>query len=476
MGILGNVLKSIFRGAADQTVTVTTSMHPAGYEEYGRRFIDTFEPRWPDNYRLRVYAEGFALQPGSARTTVLDLLQAVPEISEFRERFGDKPQARGTMPDGGYNYRFDAVKFANKSFATAHAARSCGTRFLVWLDADSVTLRTVPRDLVSSLIGEETFVAYFGREFKHTETGFLAFDLSRPNAAEFFDTVRKIYLSGEVFRLREWHDCEVFDAARTVLSAQGRITSRNLSSGGTAHPIANSVLGEYIDHLKGPDRKKAGASAARDRKFFRGRRLPPMPANLDAGRYAYIARLIEAVKPRSIVEIGTWSGHRALQMARIALKHSPAVTYTGFDLFETGNAADDEREKNVKRHFDLDDVKALLESFALENPGFGFSLVSGDTRRSLPETQADFAFIDGGHSVETIRSDYERLRACKVIVFDDFYEGPIDTALYGCNAVVRNLPHRVLPQADPVAGGGVTRFVLVAEPQLLAQLESILQR
>ena len=269
MGILTNVLKSIFRGPAlaSDLVTVTTSMHHAGYEEYGRRFIETFEPGWPDNYRLRIYAEGFPLHPGSSRTTVLDLLQAVPEVAEFRRQFADRPQAQGRMPDGEYNYRLDAVKFANKSFATAHAARSCGTRFLVWLDADCVTLKAVPRDLVASLIGEETFVAYFGREFTHTETGFLAFDLSRPNAAEFFETVQRIYLSGEVFRLREWHDCEVFDVARSVLVAQGRITSRNISPGRMIHPIANSALGDYIEHLKGPDRKKAGASLPRDRKF-----------------------------------------------------------------------------------------------------------------------------------------------------------------------------------------------------------------
>lgn len=269
MGILANLLKSIFRGPAleSEPVTVTTSMHAAGHEEYGRRFLETFEQFWPDNYRLRVYAEGFELQPGSARATVLDLLQAAPGVAEFRGKFASRPQAQGRMPDGGYNYRLDAVKFANKSFATVHASRSCGTRFLVWLDADSVTLKPVPRQLVTSLIGKETFVAYFGREFTHTETGFLAFDLSQPNAAEFFDTIERIYLSGEVFRLREWHDCEVFDAARTVLAAQGRITSRNISPGGVIHPIANSVLGEYIDHLKGPDRKRAGASLARDRKF-----------------------------------------------------------------------------------------------------------------------------------------------------------------------------------------------------------------
>ncbi len=328
---------------------------------------------------------------------------------------------------------------------------------------------------MASLIGEETFVAYFGREFTHTETGFLGFDLSRPNAAEFFDTVQRIYLSGEVFRLREWHDCEVFDVARTVLTAQGRITARNISPGGTIHPIANSVLGEYIDHLKGFERKKAGISPARDRKFFRGHRLPPQPANLEAGRYAYIPRLVEAVKPRTIVEIGTWSGHRALQLARSALKHSPAVKYMGFDLFEAGNAADDAREMNVKAHFSVDQVQALLECFKLENPGFDFSLTGGNTRASLPETKADFVFIDGGHSVETIRSDFERLRTSAVIVLDDYYEGPIDTARFGCNAVIRDLPHLVLPQGDPVAGGGRTRLVLVAEPPLLARLAEALQ-
>jgi hypothetical protein len=473
MAILAQLLRSIFRGraAGSDEVTITTSMHPAGYEEYGRRFIETFERYWPDNYRLRIYAEGFPLRSTSARTTVIDLLQAVPDLVEFRRRFETNPRARGVMPDGEYNYRLDAIKFANKSFATAHAARHCATRILCWLDADTVTLRAVPPGLVQSLIGEDTFVAYFGREFTHTETGFLAFDLSRSNAAEFFDTVQRIYLSGEVFRLREWHDCEVFDVSRAVLSAQGKIASRNISPGGTIHPIANSVLGEYIDHLKGPDRKKAGASPARDQKFFRGRRLPPPPDNLEAGRYAYLPRIIDAVRPRTIVEVGTWSGHRALQMVRTALKHSASVQYHGFDLFEAARIVDDEREKNVKPHFALEDVRALLDRFALDNPGFEFSLVQGDTRHSLPEIAADFVFIDGGHSVETIRSDFARLRASAVVLLDDYYEGPIDTERFGCNMVVRDLPHLVLPQADPVAGGGVTRLVLVAEDRLLATLE-----
>jgi hypothetical protein len=55
---------------------------------------------------------------------------------------------------------------------------------------------------------------------------------------------------------------------------------------------------------------------------------------------------------------------------------------------------------------------------------------------------ADLAFIDGGHSVATIDSDYRNLQDCRAVVFDDYYlplpDGRIhiDTKLYGCNKVV----------------------------------------
>jgi hypothetical protein len=483
MGILANVLRGLLQGSGPARtparrgdgVTVVTSMHPAGWEEYGRRCLDGFERHWPSQYRLRFYAEDFVPQGVSPRVEVVDLLSAVPDVAAFRERC-DSPQARGRMADGGYNYRYDAVKFANKALALVHASRTCGTRYLVWLDADTVTLRDVPPDLVQTLLADGCFVAYLGRAFSHSETGFLAFDLANPSAEEFFSAYRGLYMSGELLRLREWHDCEVFDVTRTVFAAQGRIRTRDLSPPGTTHPFPNSVLGEYMDHLKGPDRKKAGASSAQDYRYFRGRRLPPVPPNLEAGRYAYVPALVEAVRPRSIVEIGTWSGHRALQMARVALRHSAEVTYHGYDLFEAASAEDDAREMNVKPHYPLEDVRALLEKFALENPGFRFTLTQGDTRTSLPPTSADLAFIDGGHSIETIRSDFDRLRGSRVVLLDDWYDGPIDVERFGCNAAIRDLPHLVLPQGDPVAGGGHTRFAVVASEADLALIRRAVLR
>lgn len=62
----------------------------------------------------------------------------------------------------------------------------------------------------------------------------------------------------------------------------------------------------------------------------------------------------------------------------------------------------------------------------------------------------DFAFIDGGHSLDTILQDYENV--CEVmnpggiIVFDDYYTPEIKD--FGCNQVVKDIPHEVLPHKD----------------------------
>ena len=456
-------------------VTVVTSFHARGYEDYGRRFIASFEQYWPFNYRLRLYLEGLRLESASPRISSYDLLATLPALAQFRQHHGGSAVRRGRLPGPRYDYRYDAVKFANKAFAIAHAGRSCRTRLLAWLDADTVTLKPVPASWLRDLIGNEAFVAYLGRRWMHSETGFLAFDLGRPNARDFFGAYEALYTSGEIFNLREWHDCEAFDVTRAVFAGQERIRCRNLSQGETMHPFANSPIGEYLDHLKGPDRKRDGRSADIDYSYFRGVLLPPEPRNLDAGRYAYLPWLIGILKPRTIVEVGTWSGHRALQMARAALAASPSVRYLGFDLFEEATPELDAAEKNVKPHYGEMQVDALLARFASNHPGFEYALTAGDTRETLPELSEDFAFIDGGHSLETVRSDLARLGGCKVVVLDDWYEGPIDTSRFGCNRALEGRPHMVLPHGDPVIGGGTTKFAVACEEPLLERLRHALE-
>jgi hypothetical protein len=207
----------------------------------------------------------------------LDLHSACPALVAFKAnniepwqngRTGSSAarEARVRLTDK-YNFKFDAVKFANKVFAYCNQARRAEARYLVWLDADTVTVRPVPCDFIPSLGSE--FLLYLGRRYTHSECGFMRFDMGHPHAAEFFRVMQAMYETGEVYTLNEWHDSLVFDTVRSVLCAAGLIDAVSIASFDVSrHPFLNSVLGKYMDHLKGEKRKERGYSKLSDYDRF----------------------------------------------------------------------------------------------------------------------------------------------------------------------------------------------------------------
>lgn len=173
-------------------------------------------------------------------------------------------------------------------------------------------------------------------------------------------------------------------------------------------------------------------------------------------RYEQLLKAVRDKQPRAILEIGTWNGERARQMLNLA----PGAIYYGFDLFEDATSETDQEEKNVKPHYTLEYVEGKLY-------GYQAYLYKGNTRETLKNFNkpVDFVWLDGGHSVETIRSDWEHVKRClepdAVVYFDDYYAGPIDTTRFGCNEIVKDLKHEVLPHADWVSGGGTVQMVRV---------------
>jgi predicted O-methyltransferase YrrM len=173
-------------------------------------------------------------------------------------------------------------------------------------------------------------------------------------------------------------------------------------------------------------------------------------------RYEQLVMACYLKQPVAILEIGTWNGVRAQQLLQVA----PRARYFGFDLFEDATEQSDAEELNVKPHHRIVDVQARLA-------GHKATLVKGNTRYTLPSFNepVDFVWMDGGHSVETIVSDFANVRRVATddaeIYLDDYYSGPIDTELFGCNKLVEGLKHNVLPAKDPVSGGGFVQMVRV---------------
>jgi predicted O-methyltransferase YrrM len=172
--------------------------------------------------------------------------------------------------------------------------------------------------------------------------------------------------------------------------------------------------------------------------------------------------LIDQAKPKTIIEVGTHSGARAVMMCRRAMLFHPEVHYTGYDLFEEATPESNSVEMNGKGAGSMAVARQKLEGLREANPAFAYRLVKGNTRDTLHGRQimADFVFIDGGHSLQTIRGDYEALKGSKVIVFDDYYLSGPDTSKYGCNEVIKGLPHKLLPQVDRFGDLAVKMVVL----------------
>lgn len=172
-------------------------------------------------------------------------------------------------------------------------------------------------------------------------------------------------------------------------------------------------------------------------------------------RYRYLFRAIRKIKPRNIMEIGTWNGNRAIRMIETAKKfyRPEQINYYGFDLFE--EMTKDRFEEELSKFPPAQDE--VLHK--LKQTGVNIRLYKGDTLVTLPRAvdslpKMDFIFIDGGHSVETIANDWnyaeQLMHKNSVVIFDDYYFDKDDV---GAKAVVEKIDRskfdvKILPIRD----------------------------
>ena len=152
--------------------------------------------------------------------------------------------------------------------------------------------------------------------------------------------------------------------------------------------------------------------------------------------------LIEQYHPRVLVETGTHRGRSGCFMVQQALKYHPDVEYHGFDLFETATEDTDRDEINGKGHGSYDIAQARFAAIGLVHPGFRFALHRGFTTETfVTPIRADLAYIDGGHSTDTVLHDYSMVRDSAVIVFDDFQMDTVREALRQVGILDRIRPY-----------------------------------
>lgn len=250
-------------------VTVCTGMWGPRRLEYAAMFSSAFDEHWSRRTGLVVFSDDKVIVP---HWTKLAPIQGIPGYMDFMSRHAGDPVKAGKKPgpgakwktgalEKGYNFRYDALRFAGQAFIPEAAAEGLPDGdILVWLDADVKTFADVPESFVEGLIGDADG-CYLGRAPKHSEIGFWAVRLHTSTRALLHDFA-ELYRSDRLFDLREWHSAYAWDHARKELERHGVLDMRNLTPGGSGHVWFQSPLRHHLDHLKG-DRKKAGRSRER---------------------------------------------------------------------------------------------------------------------------------------------------------------------------------------------------------------------
>ena len=95
------------------------------------------------------------------------------------------------------------------------------------------------------------------------------YNLKHPSIKDFAEVFEDLYTSGKIFDLRYQVDCYTYDTARRAIEQKHGAKSNDITGPeglGKRHPFVNTILGTFMDHLKGDTRKAQGKSYLDDFK------------------------------------------------------------------------------------------------------------------------------------------------------------------------------------------------------------------
>ncbi len=260
-------------------LTFISSMNLKLFDEYGKRFLESWKKNVKNEVELLIFFEGHGIEKIQEFATK-DLIKIYSiesdSYSKFRSIYTKFSQSQGVqfqidankLLQATYNYRYDAVRFSFKIFSLIKALRDLKIKNnFAWIDSDIVCKKHFSEtDLLQFFPPSDCLASYLGRTNfplpnPYSECGFVGYNFSNKFTNSFIEEFHDLYMTGEIFLLKEWHDCMAFDHLRIKYENMGE-KFYNLSAHlmNLDHPFMKTDLSLFFDHLKGPERKKRGFS------------------------------------------------------------------------------------------------------------------------------------------------------------------------------------------------------------------------
>jgi hypothetical protein len=224
-------------------IEIITSFDKRYYDIIGKACISSWLEYWPKELTLTCYVEGFELPP-------CDRIKQIP--------FNQLPQSYFDFQNSDEN---DRVKiFAKKAWSFIHAMENSTADYIVWLDADVISVDHLPMSLLEKILAPEVLSTHMGVTYDSVrdgrtgkwfvpETGFFGINTRHPQFKKFLSEYKRHYEEHDRGMLRRFYDNDVYGYVFEKLQAPGNDLCKDFTKGYKT-PLRRTVLGPYLEHYK----------------------------------------------------------------------------------------------------------------------------------------------------------------------------------------------------------------------------------
>jgi hypothetical protein len=226
-------------------IQVITSFNQLYYDLIGQDSVNSFLEYWPTDLKLTCYVEGVNL-PKNDRIVQIKFSKLDPDYKQYQL-------------DTKLNQSMK--KFAKKAYSFMHAMHHSTADWVIWLDADVITVQSLPIELLQRVLRPDHLAMYMGVTYDTNksgnpgnwlvpETGVFAVNTQHEDFAAFRAEYCRRYRERDYADLRRFYDNDVFGAALLVVPDAAVLDLCVGFKKSYKTPLRHTVLGDHLIHYK----------------------------------------------------------------------------------------------------------------------------------------------------------------------------------------------------------------------------------
>ena len=239
-------------------IVCITSMNKPYYDNIGKLMIETWSKRWPSDCELLVYQEDFEIDK-------FDKVRGIDWKTHCYDNWISFTKRATNL---------SSIKFAKKGYTMISAMENIDCDTLIWCDADTLTYKNFPKDMILSLLPKDKLIAFFDTYYQHNklyteeeyinpnrpvsaiESGFVVINKNHKFFNDYLTEYKNLYNSPTPSpKVGPWFDGNVCGAAAANLRQYVEDLSKLRTRNKTQTPINHCWIGNYIRHKKAKQKK-----------------------------------------------------------------------------------------------------------------------------------------------------------------------------------------------------------------------------